>query len=71
MTPTVSSLLPGVCAGAEGAVGVCEHGGGGRELGGGAGGGPDHTQPAGQRQPATVPQQSQPRYETPDNFSVS
>ncbi len=42
---------PGVGAGAEGAVGVCRHGGGGGEHGRGSGGGPGHTQPAGQRQP--------------------
>lgn len=50
---------PGVGAGIEGAVGVCGHGGGGRERGPGSGGGPGHTQPAGQRLPQTVPQQPQ------------
>lgn len=56
----VCSSPPGVGAGVEGAVGVCGHGGVWREHGRGSGGGPGHTQPAGQCQPETVPQQSQP-----------
>lgn len=51
---------PGVRAGVEGAVGVRGHGGVWREHDRGAGGGPGQTQPAGQRQPETVPQQPQP-----------
>ena len=58
------SSPPGVCAGVEGAVGVCGHGGGGWEHGRGSGGGPGLTQPTGQRQPPTVPQQPQPWWET-------
>lgn len=60
LTVFVHSSPPGVGAGAEGAVGVCGHGGGGREHGSGSRGGPGHTQPAGQRLPQTVPQQPQP-----------
>lgn len=54
------SSPPGVSAGVEGAVGVCGHGGHGREHSRGSGGGPGHTQPAGKCQPQTVPEQPQP-----------
>lgn len=53
-------MLAGVGAGVEGAVGVRGHGGCGRERRRGSGGRASHTQPAGQRLPATVPQQPQP-----------
>lgn len=54
-----SSCPPGVSAPAESAVRVRGHGGVGREYCCGSGGGPGHTQPAGQRVSQAVPQQPQ------------
>lgn len=54
-----SSCPPGVGAGTESAVGVCGHGGGGREHRCGSGGGPGHAHPAGQHVSQAVPQQPQ------------
>lgn len=54
-----SSRPPGVGAPTQSALGVRRHGGAGRQYCCGPGGGPGHTQPAGQRVSQTVPQQPQ------------
>ena len=54
-----SSCPPGISASTKSAVSVRGHGGVGREHSCGSGGGPGHTQPAGQCVSQAVPQQPQ------------